>query len=88
MWFLNFVTVFNYSYNCQNSPYLGRNRVFKPFLIFLCYNSLGVTECFKKKEPDTKIDAYLYFLYSILAFLKSLFWDNDTSYLHKKIQVF
>ena len=40
MWFLDFVTVFKESYNCQNSHYLGRNRVFRPFLIFLCYNSL------------------------------------------------
>ena len=40
MWFLDFVTVFNQSYTCQNSHYLGRNWVFRPFLIFLCYNSL------------------------------------------------
>ena len=33
MWFLDFVTVFNQSYNCQTSHYLGRNRLPKPFLI-------------------------------------------------------
>ena len=38
--FLDFVTVFNQSYNCQSSHYLGKNRVFRPSLIFLCYNSL------------------------------------------------
>ena len=43
MWFLDFVTVFKESYNCQNSHYLGRNRVFRPFLTFLCYNSLVQT---------------------------------------------
>ena len=43
MWFLYFVTVFKKSYICQKSRYLGRNRVFRPFLIFLCYNSLPAT---------------------------------------------
>ena len=41
MWFLDFVKVFNYSYNCQNSHYLSRKQVFRPSLIFLCYNSLA-----------------------------------------------
>ena len=40
MWFIDFVTVFNWSYNCQKSHYLDRNWVLRPFLIFLCYNSL------------------------------------------------
>ena len=47
MWFLDFVIVFNQSYNCQNSHYLGRNRVFRPFLIFLCYNSLSPIYCLR-----------------------------------------
>ena len=40
MWFLDFVTVFNLSYNYQNTHYLCRNQVFRPFLTFLYYNSL------------------------------------------------
>ena len=52
MRFLDFVTVCNQSYNCQNSHYLGRNRVFRPFLKFLCYNFLGVIS--KWPFQDTK----------------------------------
>ena len=39
MWFLDFVTVFIQSYNCQTSHYLGRNRLPKPLLLLL---SLGL----------------------------------------------
>ena len=39
MWFLDFVTVFNQSYNCQTSHYLGRNRLPEPLLLLL---SLGM----------------------------------------------
>ena len=36
IWFLQFITVFNLSYNCQNSHYLGRHWVLTPSFIFLC----------------------------------------------------
>ena len=41
MWFLDFVTVFNQSYNCQTSHYLGRNRLPKPRLAVLPFLVLG-----------------------------------------------
>ena len=37
VWFQNFVTVFNQSYNCQTSHYLGRNRLPNTCLIVLSY---------------------------------------------------
>ena len=36
--------------NTQFSSYLGRNRVFGPFLIFLCYNSLSIACSNKERE--------------------------------------
>ena len=33
MWFLDFVTVFKESYNCQTSHNLGRNQLPKPLLL-------------------------------------------------------
>ena len=37
------LTVFNQSYNCQTSHYLGRNQLLKPFVIL---PSLSVTDSF------------------------------------------
>ena len=41
MWFPNFVTDFNQSYNCQTSHYLGRNRLPNACLIVLSYLVFG-----------------------------------------------
>ena len=38
MWFLDFVTVFKESYNCQTSHNLGRNQLPKPLLLPLASN--------------------------------------------------
>ena len=37
VWFLDFVTVFKESYNCQTSHYLGRNRLPNACLVVLSY---------------------------------------------------
>ena len=47
------LTVFNQSYNCQTSHYLGRNRLPKPFLIL---PSLGANEFVAMLEGKTKRD--------------------------------
>ena len=43
VWFQDFVTVFNQSYNCQTSHYLGRNRLPNACLIVLSYLVFGCT---------------------------------------------
>ena len=52
MRFLDFVTVFNQSYKCQTSHCLGRNQVFRSFMIFLCYNSLHMSKGSFKNYVD------------------------------------
>ena len=60
------LTVFNQSYNCQTSHYLGRNRLPKPFLILpsllLLYLFLPLDMCgFLSHRFDTP---YRYYLHS------------------------
>ena len=55
MWFIDFVTVFDQSYNCQKSHYLGRNQVFRPFLIFICYNSLEGPHSSKENYNSSRL---------------------------------
>ena len=64
MWFLVFVTVFNQSYNCQKCHYLGSNRVFRPFLIFLCYNSLVLYYIKIAKKLPRDVFNHIFFNFS------------------------
>ena len=87
MWFLDFVTVFNQSYNCQNSHYLGRNRVFRPFLIFLCYNSLPMTMCKLSSEHLPTLScprsywmtSSCYGYFRICVFTLNVWWEIRTA---------
>ena len=44
VWFLDFVTVFKESYNCQTSHYLGRNRLPNACLVVLSYLVFGLLQ--------------------------------------------
>ena len=66
------LTVFNQSYNCQTSHYLGRNRLRKPFLIL---PSLGKTDpkgAFWLRACLMVL--HMYFRYFINCFMMALFW--------------
>ena len=52
MWFLDFVTVFDQSYNCQTSHYLGRNRLPEP-LLFLLSLFRTIEYMGRQSTPDT-----------------------------------
>ena len=48
------LTVFNQSYNCQTSDYLGRNRLPKPFLICTPLPATYYTEMFNSNYTQTQ----------------------------------
>ena len=57
MWFLDFVTVFNQSYNCQTSHYLGRNWLPEPLLLLLSLGEAESTVPCSQFEKTTKISS-------------------------------
>ena len=68
VWFLDFVTVFKESYNCQTSHYLGRNRLPNACLVVLSYLVFGSKAGLKLKviyhvqfKASKTIKIYLYF---------------------------
>ena len=57
MWFQDFVTVFNQSYNCQTSHYLGRNQLPNAFLMLLSlvqFHTILHTAFFSRNQNEHK----------------------------------
>ena len=57
MWFHDFVTVFNQSYNCQTSHYLGRNQLPNAFLMLLSlvqFHTILHTAFFSRNQNEHK----------------------------------
>ena len=63
MWFQDFVTVFNQSYNCQTSHYLGRNRLPEPLLLLL---SLVYIYLVSKINRYKRVSCFMITIYKLL----------------------
>ena len=71
MWFQDFVTVFNQSYNCQTSHYLGRNRPPNVRLSILLFKILGVNHTIRHNKK-TKKRSRIFFWGQRLIFFDSM----------------
>ena len=63
MWFLDFVTAFNQSYNCQTSHYLGRNWLPKPVLILPSLLQRNIFLISVQMNFSSRLHGYLIFIY-------------------------